>query len=172
MTDRVMLVAPGIVGSKQTAQQMRALARTGCLHPAVRQLAVAITEPADARDYDDHALLLRRWLATHVKFTRDPPVAEMVQYPWDLVAQANTEGPVTGDCDCIATLAASLGCAVGMRFRFVLVGFPTTGVVDSQVPLTHVYTELLGRSGWKDMDVTRPAAAEPITVARRVIVSG
>ncbi|MEE8177710.1 MAG: hypothetical protein V3T65_06925 [Acidobacteriota bacterium] len=72
-------------------------------------------------------------------------------------------GAAQVDCDDAAVLSAALGKAVGLKPRFVVLGFEgPTG------PYRHVYTELFDGVAWTEMDVTRPGGigAVPTRVTR------
>jgi len=91
---------------------------------------------------------------------------EMLHGPAWQVQQIRARGIVQVDCDDVAMLAAALGKAVGLRARFVVVGF------DSRTaPYRHVWAELSPRARvpmWSEMDVTRPAQGLPFDRIARV----
>lgn len=94
--------------------------------------------------------MLRSWLAAAWHFVRDPTGVELVFRPERLLDQYTNHGMASGDCDDAAVLSAALGKAIGLRARFVVLGF-----FGPRMPFSHVYTELLGPDGWQEMDVTR-----------------
>jgi transglutaminase-like putative cysteine protease len=95
---------------------------------------------------------MRGWLEDHVMFVRDPTNQELVHDPALVVRAIRARGVVHLDCDDVATVAAALGLAVGLRARFVVAAFRDRAY-------RHVWTELGDPRGgrWIEMDITRPA---------------
>ena len=166
-------VPRGDIGTLIIVHQMRQLARGGMYAPSVRQLALDITVGIAGRDAGSQIYAIRNWLDTFVWFTRDPRSAELLYSPERMVKLLRD--PVQGgilriDCDDVAILAASLGGAVGLRSRFVLVGF-----LSPNAPYRHVWTELAAPDGidskWYDMDVTRGSQAiNPAHISRKLAI--
>ena len=126
--------------------------------PEVRLTATNIVAGIGGQDGTEQAHAIRNWLETRTEFLRDPDSVEMLHGPAWQVKQVQRNGRVYVDCDDVAMLAAALGKAVGLRARFVVVGFDSPAS-----PFRHVWTELSPRtsSAWVDMDTTRPAQGLP-----------
>lgn len=161
-------VPPGELGTNATVQNMVALVRRETPHPSVRDLALKITAGAPGRNGAAQAAAIRAWLETVVEFRRDPTGNELLYTPSRLASLLRSRGPpLYIDCDDVAVLAAALGRAVGLKARFVVVGFGSPNP-----PLRHVWTELADpfRGRWYEMDVTRTAQPLGRAITRRVVV--
>lgn len=149
--------------------QMQHLVEASYLDPVVREAATNIVRYATPRDYPGIARRIRDYLQEHIRFLRDPDGKEASYTPRLMLQSISDYGIANVDCDDAAVLAAALGRSVGLRARFVLLGFlsPTN-------PLAHVYTELAGPSPlatWIEQDVTRSQREIPFTmISRRIIV--
>jgi transglutaminase-like putative cysteine protease len=144
--------------TRATVRRMRRLALRDQVDPDVRRLALRITESVGGQDAIGQASAIRGWLMNHVSFTRDPRKHELLIQPRILVRSLRNpanHGMVRIDCDDVATLAATLGGAIGLDARFVVVSFNS--------PLAHqrhVWAELatpvhVPNKQWYEMDVTR-----------------
>lgn len=161
----------GDAGTMLIVAKMRGLARGGQSHPDVRKLALDITNGIPGKDSFSQIWSIRNWLDTHIWFTRDPRSAELLYTPERMVAILRD--PLNGgilrvDCDDVAILAAALAGAVGLRSRFVVVGF-----LSPNAPYRHVWTELADpvlASKWYEMDVTRGVQPLPGKISRRLTV--
>lgn len=145
--------------------RMRRLARQGMVHPVVRDQALAIVAGIPGRDANAQIAALHQWLARHSWFTRDPQVAEFLVAPWQQLADLTRRGILTYDCDDAAMLAAALGGALGLKARFVVVGFRSRNA-----PFRHVWTELsppMRPPQWTALDVTRRSQRLPQLERRR-----
>lgn len=155
----------------QTVRLMKRMAQRGRVDPAVRDLALQIVAGIPGRAGTEQAKAIRRWLAINVEFRRDPTDTELLYSPARMVKILTERGPpLYIDCDDVATLAAALGGAVGLRARFQVVGF-----LSPRAPYRHVWTDLrdpANRGPWVQTDVTRRAQSLPLDVAisRRKII--
>lgn len=147
---------------------MRAMVYREFLNPSVRLTAARIVAGIDGQDGAEQAQAIRDWLENHTEFLRDPDGVEMLHGPVWQANQINRYGVVQVDCDDVAMLGAALGKAVGLRARFVVVGFDSP-----RSPYRHVWAELSprARQQWVDMDVTRPAQGLPFDRISRVFTS-
>lgn len=125
------------------------MVRDHTAHPFVRETAAAIAR-GTGTDGTAQAQLIRRWLARHVRFLRDPANDELLHEPELQLAKLGTQGRLELDCDDVAILAASLGQAIGLRARIVLLG--------RDGGFEHTWTELCDPNGedWIECDITRP----------------
>lgn len=163
---------PGDLGVGVVVLHMRALAHAGATNPLVRRVAAQVVQEVPGRDGEGQIGLIRDWLADNIRFLRDPSGNELLHSPFEMLKLLLTKGPpLTIDCDDAAILAAAVGKAVGLKARFVLVGF-----LSPRSPFRHVWTELSppsgpGRGQWKEMDVTRSDQSLPVgNITRKWIV--
>jgi hypothetical protein len=140
----------GDAGVRATVQWMRQVARLGGITPLVRHVTARLVLGAPASLYPR---LIRDWIGEHTTFLADPTHAEALHDPGWMVDQILTAGLVQVDCDDVAMLAAAMGLSIGLRARFVIVGFGSPSA-----PYRHVWTELADASGvrWLPVDPTRP----------------
>lgn len=157
---RELRLPHGDRGARKLARLMAQQARRALTHPITIQTAHKIATPGP--DPTDIALALRDWLEARWHFEPDPYGIELLQTPAYLLELIERDGFASGDCDDIATLAAALGIAKGLRARFVLISF------GNHLPLSHVLTQLETYAGWVEMDITRPAQLPAGLTIRRV----
>lgn len=147
-----------------TLAHMRRLVLREMVHPAVRALASRLAGSAGTVDPLEQARAIRSFVADRTVFVRDPHGVELLHAPSVMVKRILTEGYAPIDCDDVAILAAALGKAVGLRARFVVVGFGSP-----HAPFRHVWAELSPPRSprWMEMDVTRPAQPLPFQMISR-----
>lgn len=143
---------------------MRRLVSESMRDAAVVSLARKIVASCIPRDRDCHAESIRSFLDDHFLFVSDPRGMELLSTPRYMVDSIERSGYAQGDCDEAATLAASLGRAVGLQARFVLLGWG-----PAPTRLSHVYTVLRGRAQWHNVDVTMPSRPVPPSSRRSVV---
>lgn len=141
---------------------MRRLVNRGVQNPLTIRAASAIIGGI-LRNRRAHAGAIRGWIEAKVRFQPDPYGMELLREVPEMLEDIARWGAAQVDCDDAAILSAALGKAVGLRPRFVVLGFEGPGG-----PYRHVYTELFDGVGWTEIDVTRPAggAGVPSRVAR------
>lgn len=166
-----MWIPKGDFGTSLVVMAMRFLARGGVSKPLIRGLALEAIQGTEGKDGTAQAVAIRDFIDANVEFVRDPAGEELLYTP-DRMARILTGGggPLRIDCDDVAVLAAALGGSVGLRSRFVVVGF-----LSPKAPFRHVWAELAspGRHApWVEQDVTRQQQSLPIAdaIARRWIV--
>ena len=171
MLARFLTIPSGTAGAKQTLRHMRTLVRDEYAEPHVRQLAIRYAGTVPGRDSRQLAMAIRRGLMRDILFLRDPRGTELLHGPRLLSKLIiDGRGPLRVDCDDAAILSAALGLTVGLRARFVAVGFRSP-----QAPLKHVFTELAGLSPnarWVEMDVTRGSQSLPWHLVSRRVTLG
>ena len=133
-----------------TLRLMRQVARSSALLPPV--IAYAHNIAAEQPDLDGHdqralAAALRAHLERRIRYLPDPAVTdtETIRTPLYMLAELEARGHARGDCDDVATLAASLATALGVRSRLIALAWG--GVY------AHVYAAPLELEGI-DWDVT------------------
>lgn len=149
-----------------TVGVMRQLAIQGAIAPAVRSVAAFLVH-GQGRDQLAYAQGIAGWIAQVTRFLYDPSVAEAL-VPADVtLALIQAHGVAQVDCDDVAILAAALGLSIGLRARFVVVGFLTP-----DAPYEHIWTELSDSSGatWIAVDPARPATGLPPVVRPPLVV--
>lgn len=163
----VTSIGDGDAGTEETLMKMRSLVRVASIQPLVRRQAVQVVQDAAGLDDPLKARLIRDWVDSRCIFMPDPAGAELLHSPDALVAHILTDGVAHVDCDDVAMLAAALGVAVGLRARFVAVGFSPSG------PFRHVWSELGSPRArfWLPVDPTRPMQGlNGLTVQRTLTV--
>ncbi len=161
----VLPLPPSDLGTYLTLGAMRAMVNREFLLPVVRLTASDVVAGIGGRDGVAQSYAIREWVEMHSEFLRDPDRVEMLHGPAWQVGRILTTGQVALDCDDIAMLTAALGKAVGLRARFVVVGFD-----DPRAPFRHVWAELSQRTPpmeWVEMDLTRPAQGIAVNRIRR-----
>lgn len=157
MLTRLFTLPDGDAQTVTTFGFMRDLAYHGALDPSVRQVAAFVVQ-GSGRDALSFATNLAGWVAMHTRFLPDPSVAEALVPPDEALALVARDGLAYFDCDDVAILTAALGLSVGLRARFVAVGFLTP-----DAPFAHVWAELGDEAGtfWLPVDPPRPAGGLP-----------
>lgn len=141
----------GDVGTQEAVKRMVQYANEARSDPLARSAAVSIVRDCGGRDPACQIQALRRWMDDHVSFIRDPAGLELFHTPRWMLLQIARRAYIAVDCDDVAILSAALGKVVGLRARYVVVGFH-----GLRGPFSHVWTELLGARGeWREMDITR-----------------
>lgn len=158
----------GDQGTRATLAHMRRLVSSGAVTPLVRTAAASIVRGIPGMDGTLQAKTIREWIADHVDFLRDPYAVEALHEPAVMLRAILTRGVAQVDCDDVAILAAALGRSIGLRARFVVVGFNSP-----KAPFRHVWAELADPRAvmWVDMDVTRPAQGlSALPISRSIYV--
>lgn len=171
MRVRKLWIPHGDAGTAAVVREMRRVARDARHLPLVRKYAVRIVHGISGRDTKTQVDALRAFLLSHIQFLRDPAGVELLYTPERLLQILTDHGPpLRIDCDDVSALTAALAGAIGLRSRFVVVGF-----LSSSAPFSHVWTDVSAptrHSPWYQLDITRPAQALPPdqAVSRRWIV--
>lgn len=155
---QLRVIPPGDPGAEETLVTMHQMVQQALREPVLVAEARRIVAVAPG-DVDGAIERIEDVLRQRVRYVDDPPMLELLQTPDQLLRQLGTAGVVYGDCDDTAIVAATLGGAMGIPWRFRAVGFDPDG------PLVHVYTLLRGARAWVSMDTTRNRAqATPVPV--------
>ena len=157
MATEVVEIPVGDRGTDLTLAAMRKLVNGGLLDPVVRRQASSCISGCHPYRFECHALSIRSWLARVWRFVRDPAGVELIRSPQRLLDGFSRDGYIAGDCDDAAILGASLGKAIGLPARFMVLGFPAT-----KGAFSHVFNEVWTGRRWLDFDVTRPPGASPV----------
>ena len=153
----------GDMGSMQTLQRMRRLVNASLADPLVIEQARSVIENAGVlgRDEVGKYFAIRAWMDEHLAFLPDPLGVELLSTPRYMITKIRQAEFVSGDCDDAAILGAALGKAVGLRAKFRALGFVTRAR-----PFQHVYTLLLIRGQWMNLDTTRSPQRDPPSPVR------
>lgn len=147
-------IPSGDAGTYAVLAKMRALSRGARTSLLVRHTAASIVDGMHGLDARTQIIAIRNWIEDHVLFLRDPAGVETLHAPDLMLRAILIRGHASVDCDDVAILAAALGLAIGLRARFVVVGFHSP-----KAPFRHVWTDLAPprTERWIDLDTTRPA---------------
>lgn len=143
-------IGDGQAGGLDTLHRMRQLIRSQIALPIVR-LTTATIVAGTGTDADRQVYLIRRWLAAHIGFLRDPDGHELLQSPAVVLQMVGEHGAADVDCDDVAMLGAAMGLSIGLRAQLQLIG--------AWGGYSHVWCDLgapLGITQWIDLDITRP----------------
>lgn len=153
----------GDIGAMQTLRRMQRLVNVSLGDPLVIETARSIVEGAGVQGRDEIGkyIAIRDWMEEHLSFLPDPLGVELLSTPRYMLTQIRQKQYVSGDCDDAAILGAALGKAVGLRAKFRALGF-----VSKRRPFQHVYTLLLVRGQWANLDTTRSQSFDPPAPAR------
>jgi len=153
----------GDFGAMQTLAKMRTLANAALRDPVVIETARRIVEDAGVlgRNEAGKFQAIRDWMLDHVQFLPDPVGVELLSTPRYMIDYIQRAYFVSGDCDDAAILGATLGKAVGLPAKFRALSFGSQGR-----PFSHVYTLLLVRGQWANLDTTRSTRFPPPPAAR------
>jgi len=142
---------------RRSLAAMRDLVSRGSKDPEVRALAVRIVGSCAERDVACEARAIHRFLRARVRYVRDPLDTEWIQDLGALLASG------AGDCDDATVAVLTLGAALGIPGRAVLLTRP-----PRRWP-SHVYAELLDRNAarWLPVDPARPPGVTFLPTDRR-----
>jgi transglutaminase-like putative cysteine protease len=145
---------------------MRELAIQGEMTPAVRQVAAYLVQGLP-RNQLLYATNIAGWVAARTRFLYDPQHMEAFVPADQTLALISQQGIAQVDCDDVAILAAALGLSVGLRARFVVVGF-----YAPDAPFEHIWTELSDADGqtWIAVDPSRPLMGLPPVLRPPLVV--
>ncbi len=163
--DTFRAVGNGDASKLKTAGLIARLAKAQQFDPLVLETAQALAMRVPSRDVDGICFSIRSFMARNFFFIEDTRDADAVREPARQLEYYYSGAGMRGDCDCAAALGLALGLAVGRDGRLVLLGFR-----DVREEYTHIYAELLGGSGWVDLDTTKPAGETP-PIARRTVIA-
>lgn len=135
----------GEAGTIATLELMRRIVHRYKPSPAIRELAIALTNDLPNRDWVGEVNAVADYVRENIRYVRDVAGLETVQTP-DVTLEL-----AAGDCDDQSTLVATLLESIGHRTRFVAVGW------RAPHRYSHVYPEILMKNGWMGVDTTREA---------------
>jgi hypothetical protein len=143
------------------AKHCRQLAINAQFDPDAVELARQVCTWTSRRDLDAYAAMIRAALGRSFLFVNDPRDAEALKSVGDMARDIFSEGVTRGDCDEAAALGAGLALCVGFeRVELVLEKH-----WRADQPYEHIFAEVLGESGWMDLDTTRHPGMGHVPIA-------
>ena len=132
----------------QTVALIRRAIVEGSQSWKVRQCALGIVRAAGVRpkDYAGELGALFAWCTRHLRYTRDPATAELVQTSEVLLGQIEAEG-AGGDCDDQTVLLGALAASIGFPVAVRIIG-------DAPGQYRHVHLRVKVRDRWVPADLT------------------
>lgn len=103
--------------------------------PIVWKTAQDIVARVAPRDEVNQARAIHEWLVQRYRFVNSPVGVQLLETPAYQLSEIRTKGYVQGNCADAAELAAALLEAIGIRCRFIVVGFK-----GSRSEFSHVFT--------------------------------
>lgn len=160
-------IAGGDFGTMQTIQHMRRIVNDATGDPLTRRTAASIGIAHGGKHGYPQARGIRAYLDERCVFLRDPSNRELLHHPAVMLQDILRQGYTAVDCDDVAILGAALGKAIGLRARFVVVGFSSP-----TAPFRHIWTELSDphKIRWVECDITRPSQPD-FVIGRAKIVN-
>lgn len=140
---------------------MASLVKQSKKNPFIRQFVTSLVQPLQGKDWIAEISTCFEWIRNNIRYVQDIDGVETLQIP---IATLQLQH---GDCDDMCILLASFLATIGIRTRFVAVGF-APGAYE------HVYVEILvpDTSYWLPADPTEPNPlgwAVPGVQARMVV---
>src|SRR6185295_6543536 len=129
----------GYNGAPQTIKVMSQAALDDAKHFQTRQIAEAVCEGIDSKDYVSEYLALYNFLIQRCRYMRDPRRTELVRAPYIISKQMLAGHRPSIDCDDMACWLAAAVLAVGGNAQFATVAFQKM-MYDGQVQYSHVFT--------------------------------
>jgi hypothetical protein len=129
----------GYNGAPQTIALMSKVALEDAKHFETRQLAEAVCEGLDSKDYVSEYLALYYFLLQRTRYMRDPRRTELVRAPWVISKQILSGHRPSCDCDDMGTWLAAAVLAVGGTAQFATVAF-NNAFFGNERQYGHVFT--------------------------------
>lgn len=150
-------------GAPQTVAVMGRAALDDQKHFETRQLAEAVCEGLDSKDYTSEYLALYQFWLQRTRYMRDPRRTELVRAPYIISRQILAGHRPSVDCDDAATWLAAAVLSVGGLPEFLTVAFANLYYDDGAGHRERQYSHVLTRAleprtrAWILLD---PVAAE------------
>lgn len=159
----------GYSGAPQTIKVMSKSALEDAGHFETRQVAEAVCEGIDSKDYVSEYLALYHFLLQRSRYMRDPRRVELVRAPYLVSRQLLAGHRPSLDCDDMANWLASAVLSIGGTAQFATVGFRKM-MYNGEVQFSHVFTCAIDPRT-RTRIVLDPVAAEKTPqMIRRVVV--
>jgi hypothetical protein len=152
----VAQLAGGDSGVSQTFARMASLVHAAQVDPVVVYAARVLVGSTGRGQYAG-AQAIKAWMVRVFRYVDDPVNVELLVSPSQMIADADADSVVYGDCDEAAVLGAALGMAAGIPAMFTALAFD-----DDPTRLAHVFVTLLPSDGARvTLDITRPPGPLP-----------
>lgn len=148
----------GYYGAPQTVRMMAKSALDDMKHFETRQLAEAVCENLDSKDYTSEYLALYNCMLQRTRYMRDPKRVELVRAPYVIAGLIMKGHRPSVDCDDLATCLAAMIMAVGGSVDIVTVAFSDI-FYDGERQYSHVFVRALEPRS-RTYIVLDPVAAE------------
>lgn len=142
-------IPQGDRGAYSTLRIMKRIVLEAMRDPTVLDSAKTVIRSAGGKNREEQARHIAGWISQSLRFVRDPYGIETIHTPRYMLDRIKAVGMFEADCDDYAVLSASLAKAVGLRTKFVILGFLQKGA-----PWSHVYTMAQTPRGWYPFDVS------------------
>jgi len=140
-------IPQGDRGAYETLRIMKRLVFESMKDVPVLDQAKSIIRSVGGKDRREQARVIAEWMEQSMRFVRDPYGVETIHTPLFMLERIRLNGAFEADCDDYAVLAASMAKAVGLRTKFVILGF-----LSKDAPWAHVYTIAETSHGWVPFD--------------------
>lgn len=155
-------------GAEQTVDVMARSILEDAQHFETRQLAEAVCEGLDSKDYMSEYLALYQCVLGSTRYMRDPRRVELVRAP-HVIARMILEGHRPSiDCDDASTLLGGLIACVGGRGEIVTVAFQPGMTYEGKQQFSHVFLRALEPRSRKYVVLDPVAAEKTPEMLRRV----
>lgn len=129
-------------GAPQTIEVMSRAVLDDQKHFATRQIAEAVCENVDSKDYLSEYLALYYFIMQRTRYMRDPRRTELVRAPWVISEQILAGHRPSIDCDDVTSWLAAAILAVGGTAWLATVAFQRM-MYMGQVQYSHVFAVAL-----------------------------
>jgi len=153
-------IPQGDRGAYSTLRIMKRLVHESMKDVPILDKAKEIIRSVGGKDRKEQARVIGEWMEQSMRFVRDPYGIETIHTPLFMLDRIRSAGLFEADCDDYAVLSASLAKGVGLRTKFVILGF-----LSKEAPWSHVYTIAETPSGWFPFDHT--FGVPPGTITRK-----
>lgn len=143
MKVRLAAIPQGVIGTDMTLSEMARLIEQDLKGQKLRLFVSRILRNVPSKNHLVEAKRLYSWIASHVRYQKDPVGIETVQSPLVTLRLG------MGDCDDHTALLLGMALAVGIPARFRTVG-------HEQDNMLHIWTELYAKGRWWPADTTEP----------------
>ena len=151
-------IPQGDRGAYETLRIMKRIVLESMRDVSVLDAAKTIIRGVGGKDRRAQSQAIGAWVRSSLRFVRDPYGIETVHTPLFMLERIRTQGLFEADCDDYAVLSAALAKAVGLRTKFVILGF-----MSKRAQWAHVYTIAETPYGWYPFDHTFGVPSGSIT---------
>lgn len=139
-------VTTGPMNISQVVSTMRKNIQSGRVDPEIKRFTAKVTKNVDAKNADQAAQAIYKFLRDNITYTLDPQGAEYLQNP---KAVLKTQ---TGDCDDFTTLGSAMMESIGHKTRLVF------GKQNGKNQFSHVWFDYFSpnKGKWIAMDAIVP----------------